>query len=285
MQIARAQTPVRVAAEFTREHCDQLQSTIKNMELALQDNTGELKAVQAQIELAQSGSAANVDKMVSQSLAEVRSLRKRLAAERNINIEMRRYEDWQRLVRRDEEALKTAESRLDFWTERETAALSGGAVTVKGPPQFLDELKSREIELFESRAQLHAKIVDSLKESEAGNCSEVARRNEGGASAGTATWSGTWTFVGVNGGALILQQTGSLVQGHLNVRGQNYPTFTLKVSGATATGVADVSGGLGTLGNLTLTIFGRRFTGKYLAGGRSYEPDGYCTAGDCLKNR
>ncbi|MBV9973747.1 MAG: hypothetical protein JO135_10480 [Candidatus Eremiobacteraeota bacterium] len=100
---------------------------------------------------------------------------------------------------------------------------------------------------------------------------------------GKDTWSGTWTFVGVNGGAVILQQTGSVVQGHLNVRGQDYPTFTLKISGATATGIADV--GAGGPGPLKLTIFGKRFTGTFSAAGRDWEPDGYCHAGDCLKNR
>ena len=97
------------------------------------------------------------------------------------------------------------------------------------------------------------------------------------------TWSGTWTFVGVNGGAVILQQTGSVVQGHLNVRGQDYPTFTLQISGATASGIADV--GVGAPGMLKLTIWGKRFSGTLTANGRSYEPDGYCHAGDCLKNR
>ena len=278
MPMAHAQTPRRIAA-FTPEHCERLQTAIKNMELALQDNTNELKAVQAQIALAHSGSAADVDKMVAQSLNEVRTLRKKIDAERAVNIQGRMYDDWQRLLRREDEALKAAEKRLDFWTERESAALSGGVVAPKSPPEFLDELNSREKELFESRAQLHANLSDALKDLASGNCSEVARAG----SSGTASWSGTWTFVGVNGGAVILQQTGSIVQGHLNVRGQDYPTFTLKISGATASGLADV--GVGAPGQMRLTIFGKRFTGTLSAGGRNYEPDGYCTAGECLNNR
>ena len=283
-QIAMAQAPSRIAAGFTPEHCDRLQSAIKSMELALQDNAAELKAVQAQITLAQSGSAPNIDKMVAQSLAEVRSLRKRLAVERDVHIMGLTYVDWQRLIRRDEEALKAAESRLDFWTTAETNSLSGGAVTIKGPPQFLNELNSRENELIDSRAQLHAKIVDSEKDYADGNCSEVARAKAGATSAGTASWSGTWTLVGVNGGGVLLQQSGSIVTGHmLTLRGRDYPTFTLKISGATATGLADL--GVGSPGNVTLTIFGRRFSGKYSAAGNNYEPDGYCTAGACLNNR
>ena len=283
MQVAQAQTPSMVAAQFTAETCDRMRGAIKDMELALRGTADELAVVQEQIKMAQSGSAANIDKMVAQSLAEVRTLRKKVTWERKL-VESQALTPGhaEGYLDRDEPALLAAEKRLDFWTEKETASLSGGAVTVKGPPHFLDDLKFRERELTESRAKLDGEIADLRNEFRNGNCSEVAAT---GAKKASSTWSGTWTFVGVNGGAVILQQTGAVVQGHLNVRGQNYPTFTLKISGATATGVADVSGGLGTLGNLTLTIFGKRFTGKYLAGGRSYEPDGYCTAGDCLNNR
>ena len=307
-----ARTSVQVAAinPVVAEHCQRMENALKDLQRSDQGITDEYAALQGQIDLARSGNVRDIDKIVGQTLAEVRRLRLRIKDEEQLrqmfaqNYSIwwevwgtgstaaqatalrpkyeQKIQHWASLEQRDDAELKDAEKRLDYWTQRETESMSGGIVTSTKPPFALSDLKFRQRELLENRVQVQDDIRSLTRTYRAVNCASLAQSTKNTKATGD-TWSGTWTFVGVNGGAVILQQTGSIVQGHLNVRGQDYPTFTLKVSGATATGLADV--GVGAPGQMTLTIFGKRFTGTLSAAGRSYEPDGYCTAGECLNNR
>ena len=311
VHVAIARTDAEVQA-INQEHCQRMQSTLNDMQRQDRGMADEIAALQRQIDLAQSGSAVNIDQMVGQTLAEVRSLRKSVASDQSAYQNLKdNYSIWQSvwlngstkqqatgapryeaaiersgaLLNRDAVALKEAEKRLDYWTQRETEVASGGVVGGKSSSYVLSELKFRQKQLLQDRPQLQ-RDMRSLQSTIAMVCSSVASSKPTSKSGENETWSGTWSRNEAHGD-MILHQAGDVVSGHFT-----WNDASGKISGL-------VSGPLlsGTFtdnhyqGTYSLTLRGRQFTGSYRGINKdSHGPisgsfSGTCIAGDCLRNR
>ena len=314
--LMRPVTSVAAATDpqaIVQEHCQRMQSTLNDMQRQDRGMADEIGALQAQIELAQSGSTVNIDKMVGQTLAEVRRLRKTLAFDERVQtglisdhsifrsvwgngstkqMAQSKEAEWQATLEhyaaisnRDDAALKDAEKRLDYWTQRETEVASGGVVASKAPPFALNDLKFRQKELLQDRPRLQHDIR-SLQSTIASVCSSIASSKAPSKLSENATWSGTWARHEINGN-LTLHQTGDLVGGRFDWNGC-CGTLNGLVSGPLLAGSFNE---LHYSGTFELRLAGRQFTGSYRGINKdSHGPisgsfSGTCIAGDCLRNR